>query len=55
MMKDLLNKVMGNLENQPHFEIHGKEVLSVGFPEIETLHVYGYMIGRSWWMKAVKS
>ncbi len=46
MMKDLLNKVMGNSENQPHFEIDGKKVLSIGFPELEALHVYGYMIGE---------
>ena len=46
MMKDLLNKAMGNSENQPHFEIDGKKVLSIGFPELEALHVYGYMIGE---------
>ena len=46
MMKDLLSKVTGKLENLPRFEIDGKKVLSVGFPELDALHVYGYMIGE---------
>ena len=46
MMKDLLNKTMGKTANVPHFEIEGKNVLSVGFPELDALHVYGYMIGE---------
>jgi hypothetical protein len=46
MMKDLLSKVTGKSETQPRFEIDGKKVLSVGFPELDALHVYGYMIGE---------
>ena len=45
-MKDLLSKVTGKSETQPRFEIDGKKVLSVGFPELDALHVYGYMIGE---------
>ena len=37
---------MGKPDAKPHFEIEGKDVLSVGFPELEALHVYGYLIGE---------
>lgn len=46
MLNDLLKNVTGKSECQPHFEIEGKNVLSVGFPELDALHVYGYMIGE---------
>lgn len=46
MMKDLFNKVMGKVVIPPHFEIAGKKVTSVGFPELEELNEEGYMIGE---------
>lgn len=46
MLNDLLKNVTGKSECQPHFEIEGKNVLSVGFPELDALQVYGYMIGE---------
>jgi hypothetical protein len=46
MLNDLLKNVTGKSECQPHFEIEGMNVLSVGFPELDALHVYGYMIGE---------
>ena len=46
MMKDLLNKIMGKDSVHPHFEIEGRDVRSVGFPELDVLRMIGYTIGE---------
>lgn len=45
-MKDWLNQIMGKDSIHPHFEINGRDVVSVGFPELDTLGILGYTIGE---------
>jgi hypothetical protein len=37
MMMDWINKLIGKENAHPHFEIDGRDVRSVGFPELDAL------------------
>ena len=45
-MMDWINKLTGKENTHPHFEINGRDVRSVGFPELDALRVLGYTIGE---------